>query len=129
MNDLMDVKIVKDIPETVPKKKAQREKWAERIKRIKMQFYNELFPCVGDKIKIYNWRNDNLGSVEPEFIFAVVAFAPYFSQDSGYLTLGYIFDTDYYGNTEFPICTADIDPGNGFAVFNYNILSWEDGEL
>ncbi|MFA5715968.1 MAG: hypothetical protein WC998_09520 [Candidatus Paceibacterota bacterium] len=131
MNDLMDVKIVKDIPETVPNKKVQREKWAERIRRIKIQFYNELFPCAGDKIKIYNWRNDSVEAEIPEFIFVIVILDPYFPTDNPYyLTLEYKLDATYYGANNFPICTADANKdGVGIAVFNSNSLRWEDAEL
>ncbi len=113
----------------IAEKKRKREKWADRIRRIKKQLYEEMFPMVGDKIKIYNWREGNVDKDKvPKHIYGIVNLFPQWKQDECCLEVGYTFDMDCYTNEDFPICTADINIyHNGFAVFNQTGFYWEDG--
>lgn len=136
MNDLMDIpleevqRIVDNMEIELPKKR-NREKWADRVKRIKKQLYEEMFPMVGDKIKIYNWREDNADEgIIDKYIYGIVNLIPEWLADECRLEIGYTFDMDCYTNEDFPICSADTNNyRTGTAVFNSTSLEWEDSEL
>jgi len=131
MNELIDTSLDDWQPVMETPKKRKRESWNDRVKRIKKQLYEEMFPMIGDKIKIYNFREDSAEEgVIQKYIYGIVINLPEYTSENSCLEINYSLDMEYYENKDFPICTADMSGARiGMAIFNPIVLAWTDGEI